>query len=35
MDALNVCYVLRNQENTTADLFRFSVQDNGKASALF
>ncbi|XP_069576848.1 LOW QUALITY PROTEIN: FRAS1-related extracellular matrix protein 2a [Brachyistius frenatus] len=26
---LNICYVLRNEENATSDLFHFSVEDNG------
>ncbi|XP_008295897.1 FRAS1-related extracellular matrix protein 2-like isoform X2 [Stegastes partitus] len=25
----NICYVLRNEENATSDLFHFSVEDNG------
>uniref|UniRef100_A0A3Q1B9S3 Cadherin domain-containing protein n=1 Tax=Amphiprion ocellaris TaxID=80972 RepID=A0A3Q1B9S3_AMPOC len=29
IDELNICYVLRNEENTTSDLFHFSVEDNG------
>ncbi|XP_044079027.1 FRAS1-related extracellular matrix protein 2-like [Siniperca chuatsi] len=29
IDDLNICYVLRNEENATSDLFHFSVQDNG------
>lgn len=34
MDDLNICYVLRNEENATSDLFRFSVEDNGKTFTL-
>lgn len=34
VDDLNICYVLRNEENATSDLFHFSVQDNGKAFTL-
>lgn len=30
IDELNICYVLRNEENATSDLFHFSVEDNGK-----
>uniref|UniRef100_A0A3P8U1K2 FRAS1 related extracellular matrix 2a n=1 Tax=Amphiprion percula TaxID=161767 RepID=A0A3P8U1K2_AMPPE len=29
IDELNICYVLRNEENATSDLFHFSVEDNG------
>ncbi|XP_059207433.1 FRAS1-related extracellular matrix protein 2-like [Centropristis striata] len=29
IDDLNICYVLRNEENATSDLFHFSVEDNG------
>ncbi|XP_072302029.1 FRAS1-related extracellular matrix protein 2a [Eucyclogobius newberryi] len=29
IDDLSVCYVLRNDENATSDLFHFSVQDKG------
>ncbi|XP_017273702.1 FRAS1-related extracellular matrix protein 2a [Kryptolebias marmoratus] len=29
IDDLNICYVLRNEENTTSDAFHFSVEDNG------
>ncbi|KAG7217011.1 hypothetical protein INR49_027549 [Caranx melampygus] len=29
IEDLNVCYVLRNEENATSDLFHFSVEDNG------
>lgn len=32
---MNICYVLRNGENATSDLFHFSVEDNGKVSTLF
>lgn len=34
MDDLNICYVLRNEENATSDLFHFSVEDNGEAFTL-
>ncbi|KAF0038653.1 hypothetical protein F2P81_009137 [Scophthalmus maximus] len=29
VDDLNICYVLRSEENATSDLFLFSVEDNG------
>ncbi|XP_061595611.1 FRAS1-related extracellular matrix protein 2-like [Cololabis saira] len=29
IDDLNVCYVLRNEENASSDVFHFSVADNG------
>ncbi|XP_037604970.1 FRAS1-related extracellular matrix protein 2a [Sebastes umbrosus] len=29
IDDLNICYVLRKEENATSDLFHFSVEDNG------
>ncbi|TMS14439.1 FRAS1-related extracellular matrix protein 2 [Larimichthys crocea] len=29
IDDLNVCYVLRNDENATSDVFHFSVEDRG------
>ncbi|XP_053297980.1 FRAS1-related extracellular matrix protein 2 [Pleuronectes platessa] len=29
VDDLNICYVLRNEDNATSDLFHFSVEDNG------
>ncbi|KAM9846954.1 FRAS1-related extracellular matrix protein 2-like [Aulostomus maculatus] len=29
IDDLNICYVLRSEENATSDLFHFSVEDNG------
>ncbi|XP_032389348.1 FRAS1-related extracellular matrix protein 2a [Etheostoma spectabile] len=29
IDDLNICYVLRNEENATSDLFHFSVKDYG------
>ncbi|XP_029622601.1 FRAS1-related extracellular matrix protein 2a [Salmo trutta] len=29
IDDLKICYVLRNEENATTDLFLFSVEDNG------
>lgn len=32
IDDLNVCYVLRPEENATSDLFHFSVEDNGETS---
>lgn len=34
MDDLNICYLLRNQENATSDLFHFSVEDHGKTFTL-
>lgn len=30
IDDLNICYVLRREENATSDLFHFSVEDNGE-----
>lgn len=35
IDDLNICYVLRNEENATSDLFHFSVEDNGKMPVFF
>lgn len=35
IDDLNICYVLRNEENVTSDLFHFSVEDNGEMSIFF
>lgn len=32
IDDLNICYVLRQEENATSDLFHFSVEDNGEIS---
>lgn len=32
IDDLNICYVLRQEENATSDLFHFSVEDNGEVS---
>lgn len=32
IDDLNICYVLRPEENATSDLFHFSVEDNGEIS---
>nr|XP_020476103.1 FRAS1-related extracellular matrix protein 2 isoform X2 [Monopterus albus] len=29
IDELNICYVLRNEENATSDRFHFSVEDKG------
>ncbi|KAI4814202.1 hypothetical protein KUCAC02_003406 [Chaenocephalus aceratus] len=29
IDDLKICYVLRNEENVTSDVFQFSVEDNG------
>uniref|UniRef100_A0A8C5H028 Calx-beta domain-containing protein n=1 Tax=Gouania willdenowi TaxID=441366 RepID=A0A8C5H028_GOUWI len=29
IDDLNICYVLRSEENATSDTFHFSVEDNG------
>nr|XP_043898522.1 FRAS1-related extracellular matrix protein 2a isoform X2 [Solea senegalensis] len=29
IDDLNICYVLRNKENATSDVFHFSVEDKG------
>ncbi|KAM6907319.1 FRAS1-related extracellular matrix protein 2a [Xenentodon cancila] len=29
IDDLNICYVLRNEENASSDVFHFSVEDNG------
>ncbi|XP_072231533.1 FRAS1-related extracellular matrix protein 2a [Leuresthes tenuis] len=29
IDDLNICYVLRNEDNATSDVFHFSVEDNG------
>uniref|UniRef100_A0A8C6ML34 FRAS1 related extracellular matrix 2a n=1 Tax=Nothobranchius furzeri TaxID=105023 RepID=A0A8C6ML34_NOTFU len=29
IDDLHICYVLRNDENATSDVFHFSVEDNG------
>ncbi|XP_070839908.1 FRAS1-related extracellular matrix protein 2a [Chaetodon trifascialis] len=29
IDDLNICYVLRKEENATSDLFHFSIEDNG------
>ncbi|XP_053702923.1 FRAS1-related extracellular matrix protein 2-like isoform X1 [Synchiropus splendidus] len=29
IDDLNICYVLRNEENATSDVFHFSVEDKG------
>lgn len=30
IDDLRICYVLRNEENDTSDLFHFSIEDSGK-----
>ncbi|CAG5873227.1 unnamed protein product [Menidia menidia] len=32
IDDLNICYVLRNEDNATSDVFHFSVEDIGKIS---
>ncbi|XP_041808691.1 FRAS1-related extracellular matrix protein 2-like [Chelmon rostratus] len=29
IDDMNICYVLRKEENATSDLFHFAVEDNG------
>lgn len=30
IDDLKVCYVLKDGDNATSDIFHFSVEDNGK-----
>jgi len=31
MDDLKICYILKDEENATSDLFSFTVEDNGKS----
>lgn len=30
IDDMNICYVLRDNDNATNDIFYFSIEDNGK-----
>lgn len=30
IDDMNICYVLRDGDNATNDIFYFSIEDNGK-----
>lgn len=31
IDDMHICYVLRNGDNATSDIFHFSIEDNGKS----
>lgn len=30
IDDMHICYVLRNGDNATSDIFHFSIEDSGK-----